>query len=73
MAMALPQRKRFDYVLRTDQPSAAGLKLELDRCSRETVEFIRDCKKGADLFVCQAKHTLLAVQVAEESPGRKPS
>jgi hypothetical protein len=52
------------YALETEQPSASGLKLDLDRFRREMDSLVRDAKKNADQFIAEAK-TLRAVAEAE--------
>jgi hypothetical protein len=42
------------YALETEQPSAAGLKMDLDRFNREIVDSIQAAKKGADEFIEEA-------------------
>src|SRR3974377_2025358 len=52
------------YALETEQPSASGLKLDLDRFRGEMDGLIRDAKKNADQFRAEAK-TLRAAAEAE--------
>jgi hypothetical protein len=39
------------YGMEAEKPTAAGLKLDLDRYRRELDELIGDCKKGAEDFI----------------------
>jgi len=52
-------------------PSAAGLKLDLDRLQREVGDFIRLAKKGAEEFIRNTKEMLATVEEEEEEdePG----
>lgn len=43
------------YALETEQPSAAGLKMDLDRFQRDFEDAIRAAKKGAAEFIEEAK------------------
>jgi len=43
------------YALETEKPSAAGLKLDLDRFRRELDGCVRAAKKDADRFIADAK------------------
>jgi hypothetical protein len=47
-----------DYMLSVEQPSASGLKLELDRLTREIADLVRAFKKTADEFVAASKQAL---------------
>jgi hypothetical protein len=51
------------YALETEQPSASGLKMDLDRFQREIGDCIRAAKKGADEFVEEA---MVLREAAEE-------
>ena len=42
------------YALETEQPSASGMKMDLDRFNREIGDCIRAAKKGAEEFVEEA-------------------
>jgi len=53
------------YALETEQPSALGLKLHLDRFRREMDSLTRDAKKNADQFIAQAK----TLRAAAENSG----
>jgi hypothetical protein len=54
--------RMMDYVLSTAKPSAAGLKLDLDRMRRDVEDFIRDCKRSADEFIEHAKDVVAEMQ-----------
>jgi hypothetical protein len=53
------------YGMDVEKPSISGLKLDLDRLSREVEDYVRDAKKGAEAFIEQVK----AVRAAEEEDG----
>jgi hypothetical protein len=42
------------YALETEQPSASGMKMDLDRFNREIGDCIRAAKKGAEEFIEEA-------------------
>ena len=54
--------RMMDYALSVAKPSAAGLKLDLDRMRSEVDDFIRDCKRGADEFIDRAKDVVEEMQ-----------
>ena len=54
--------RMMDYALSVAKPSAAGLKLDLDRMRREVDDFVRDCKRGADEFIGHAKELVEEMQ-----------
>jgi hypothetical protein len=39
------------YAMGVENPSVAGLRLDLDRWQREVVGFVRDAKKEADTYI----------------------
>jgi hypothetical protein len=43
------------YGLGVEKPSAAGLKLDLDRLKAEVNEFLREAKKSAEEYIAQVK------------------
>jgi hypothetical protein len=49
-------------------PSAAGLKLDLDRLQREVADFIRLAKKGAEEFIRNTKEMLATIEEEEDEP-----
>jgi hypothetical protein len=46
--------RMIGYAMETEQPSAGGLKMDLDRFRKEIEECIRTAKKGADEFIEEA-------------------
>jgi hypothetical protein len=54
--------RMMDYVLSTAKPSAAGLKLDLDRMRRDVDDLVRDCKRGADEYIDHAKEIVEEMQ-----------
>ena len=54
--------RMMDYVLSAAKPSAAGLKLDLDRMRRDVEDFMRDCKRSADEFIDHAKDLVAEMQ-----------
>lgn len=56
------------YALETEEPSASGLKLGLDRFRREMDNLIRDAKKNADHFIATAKTLRAAAENESEDP-----
>jgi hypothetical protein len=56
------------YVLRTEKPSALGLKLELDRFRHEIEDFLRSTKKSAAEFVSVTEQALNAL-ASDETTG----
>jgi hypothetical protein len=60
------------YALDTEQPSATGLKLDLDRFRREMDEGVRAAKKDADRFIAEVKSARSeAENEADEEPDDK--
>lgn len=47
-----------DYMLSVEKPSASGLKLELDRFTREIADLVRAFKKTADEFIAASRPAL---------------
>jgi len=58
------------YGMGVKNPSAAGLKLDLDRLQREVADFIRLAKKGADEFIRNTKEMRAAIE-EEDEPEQK--
>jgi len=56
------------YALETETPSAAGLKLGLDRLRREIDNLIRDAKKNAEHLIATAKTLRAAAENESEDP-----
>jgi hypothetical protein len=48
------------YVMSTEKPSAGGLRMALDRLSKDVGDLIREAKKGADDFLTETKAALEA-------------
>ena len=46
--------RMIGYAMETEEPSATGLKMDLDRFRREIDECIRTAKKGAEEFIEEA-------------------
>ena len=46
--------RMIGYALNTEQPSASGLKMDLDRFRREIDDAMRAAKKGAEEFIEEA-------------------
>jgi hypothetical protein len=69
--------RMIGYALETEKPSAAGLKLDLDRFQREIDGCVRAAKKDADRFIADAKAARAkAENEADEEPdgrGGAPS
>jgi len=60
------------YALDTEKPSAAGLKLDLDRFRREMDDGVRAAKKDAELFIAEVKAARVeAENEADEEPDDK--
>src|ERR1700761_1178205 len=58
------------YATSVAQPSAGGLKLDLDRFRQEADELIRAMKKDAETFIAHAKEALAAeAEEPEEDEG----
>jgi hypothetical protein len=64
--------RRVGYALDTEKPSAAGLKLDLDRFRREMDDGVRAAKKDADRFIADVKTARIeAENEADEEPDDK--
>ena len=57
------------YALETEQPSASGLRTDLDRFHREIGDCIRAAKKGAEEFIEEA---MVLREAAEEEVDDEP-
>jgi len=55
------------YGIGVENPSAAGLKLDLDRLARELDKLVRDCKRGAEEFIRKAKEMRTAIEEEDEN------
>jgi hypothetical protein len=60
--------RKLAYVFGTEQPSAGGLKLELDRCRGEVEEALREHKKEAAAFIQALEDALNEEEDAEPAP-----
>jgi hypothetical protein len=59
------------YALETEQPSASGLKLDLDRFQRDVEDTIRTAKKSAEEFIAEAKILRAEAELeAEDEDGK---
>lgn len=62
--------RMIGYAAETEKPSGSGLKLELDRFSREIEQAVRHAKKNAEAFIEDIKPVLEAARAeAEEEEG----
>ena len=55
------------YGIGVENPSVAGLKLDLDRLQREVADFIRNAKKGAEEFIRKAKEMRATIEEEDEA------
>jgi hypothetical protein len=55
------------YGIGVENPSVAGLKLDLDRLQREVADFIRLAKKGAEEFIRKAKEMRATIEEEDEA------
>ena len=62
-----------DYALAMEKPSASGLKLDLDRMTRDVQDFVRDCKRHADEFIAQTKNAIREAEAEMEAADQKPA
>ena len=49
-----------------ESPSAAGLKLDLDRLNKELGEFVREAKKGAEEYIGHVKEMRAEIDAGVE-------
>ena len=71
---AMIRMRMTAYGMGVESPSVAGLKLDLDRLSKELGEFLREAKKGAEEFIGHVKELRAAADAeldAEEENGRE--
>jgi hypothetical protein len=52
--------RMVNYAESTAKPSAAGLKLDIDRYRRDAEDLIRETKRDADGFIARAKEAIAA-------------
>jgi hypothetical protein len=58
------------YALGVENPSAAGLKLELDRMRRDVDQGLREAKKDAEEYIALVKKARIEAEEAEASEAR---
>jgi hypothetical protein len=58
------------YGTAVEQPSVAGLKLDLDRLREEMDQFVREAKKGAEDYIREVKSLREEIE-REEAAGEK--
>ena len=61
------------YASETEKPSVGGLRLDLDRFSRELGESVRDAKKYAAEFIAEAKAAREEEQAEDDGAESRPS
>src|SRR5579862_864527 len=74
LADAAIRMRMTAYGLGAENPSVAGLKLDLDRLSKELNEFLREAKKGAEEFIGHVKELRAAADAeldVEEEDGKE--
>ena len=59
--------RMIGYVISVEQPSASGLRLDLDRFRRDFDEIVRIARKDAEEFVANAKEAFAADQSPDET------
>jgi hypothetical protein len=70
MLLSIGIRMRMiGYAMETEQPSANGLKMDLDRFKREIEECIRTARKGAEEFIEEAM--VLRSEMESEADGEE--
>jgi hypothetical protein len=60
------------YGMGVENPSAAGLKLDLDRLAREVGDMLRAAKKGADEYIRLVKEQRARAEAEEEPDEETP-
>ena len=60
------------YGLAVESPSAAGLKLDLDRLQKEVSELVRNAKKGAEEYIAQVKEAIAQAEAEKGDEGESP-
>ena len=63
---AMIRMRMTAYGLGVESPSAAGLKLDLDRLHKELGEFLREAKKGAEEYIGHVKEMRAAAEAELE-------
>ena len=64
LADAMIRMRMTAYGIGVESPSAAGLKLDLDRLNKELGEFLREAKKGAEEYISHVKEVRAAADAA---------
>ena len=57
------------YGTEVENPSVAGLKLDLERLRREVEDFVRGAKKGAEEYIRNVKDLRKTLEEEEEKDG----
>jgi hypothetical protein len=60
------------YGLGVENPSVAGLKLDLDRLRNEVGEFLREAKKGAEEYIHRVKDARAEAEEEDEGSSERP-
>ena len=63
---AMIRMRMTAYGLDVENPSVAGLKLDLDRLKGEVNAFLREAKKGAEEYIVHVKELRAEVDAQEE-------
>jgi hypothetical protein len=58
--------RMMTYAMSVAKPSGSGLRLDLDRFSRDADDLIREMKKDADQFVARAKEAIASAEQGED-------
>jgi hypothetical protein len=58
--------RMVNYAESVAKPSAAGLKLDLDRFRRDVDDLIRETKKDADGFIARAREAIAAATAEDD-------
>ncbi len=58
--------RMIDYITCADEPSGAGLKVELNACRRDFEEVVGRAKKRADEFIAMAERVRAGDQIREK-------
>jgi hypothetical protein len=68
---AMVRMRMTAYGLGVENPSVAGLKLDLDRLRDEIGVFLREAKKGAEEFIVHVKDMRAQIEAEEDEEGGK--
>ena len=63
---AMIRMRMTAYGIGVESPSAAGLKLDLDRLNKELGEFVREAKKGAEEYIGHVKEMRAEIDAGVE-------